>query len=163
MLKSINPAMGNLLGYVIAGHHTGLLNGGGWGAVSEDRSLQGRLKKEVPDFSAYRNEVTSDLYPPLTSVARQLADTKPLDERDQGCCFSFLVRMIFSCLVDADFLDTEEFMNGFKITRGRRDFAELEDKVIQHANNFDTVPDINKSAERFLNNVSEKLKNLRCL
>ena len=159
VLKSINPAMGNLLGYVIAGHHTGLLNGGGWGAVSEDRSLQGRLKKEVPDFSAYRNEVTSDLYPPLTSVARQLADTKPLDERDQGCCFSFLVRMIFSCLVDADFLDTEEFMNGFKITRGVEcDFAELEDKVIQHANNFDTVPDINKKRREIFEQCIRKAK-----
>ena len=145
VLKSISPPMGNLLGYVITGHHAGLLNGGGWGAVSEDGSLQGRLKKEVPDFSAYRNEVTADLYPPLTSVARQLADTKPLDERDQGYCFSFLVRMIFSCLVDADFLDTEEFMTKDKVTRGVEcDFAELEDKIIQYTSNFDTVPDINK-------------------
>ena len=87
VLKSISPAMGNLLGYVITGHHAGLLNGGSWGAVQEDGSLQGRLKKEVPDFSAYSSEITADLYPPLPNIARQLADAKPLDERDQGYSF----------------------------------------------------------------------------
>ncbi|HHW67795.1 MAG TPA: CRISPR-associated endonuclease Cas3'' [Epulopiscium sp.] len=145
VLKSINPAMGNLLGYVITGHHSGLLNGGGWGAVCEDGSLQGRLKKEVPDFSSYSNEVVSDLYPPISSIARQLGDTKALDERDQSYCFSFLVRMIFSCLVDADFLDTEEFMRDGKVIRGVEcDFAELENKLIQRTSEFDTVSNINK-------------------
>lgn len=145
VLKSISPAMGNLLGYVITGHHSGLLNGGGWGAVRDDGSFQGRLKKEVPDFSAYNNEVTANLFPPLSNIARQLADTKPLDEHDQGYCFSFLIRMIFSCLVDADFLDTEDFMNEEKISRGVGcDFSELEDKIISHVSKFDTVPEINK-------------------
>jgi len=145
VLKSISPAIGNLLGYVIAGHHSGLLNGGGWGAVQEDGSLQGRLKKEIPDFSAYNKEVTDDMYPPRESIARQLAYTRALDERDQGYCFSFLVRMIFSCLVDADFLDTEEFMYEGKITRGVEcDYAELEEKIIQYASKFDTTSEINK-------------------
>jgi len=157
VLKSINPAIGNLLGYVIAGHHAGLLNGGGWGAVCGDGSLQGRLKKEVPDFSAYRNEITTDLYPSASSVARQLADTKPLDERDQGYCFSFLIRMIFSCLVDADFLNTEEFMNEVKITRDVGcDFTELEDKIIRHVNNFDTAPDINKKRREIFDHCVRK-------
>lgn len=145
VLRSMSPAMGNLLGYVIAGHHSGLLNGGGWGAVHEDGSLYGRMKKEVPDFSTYSREISSDLYPPLTSIAMQLASTKPLNERDLGYCFSFMVRMIFSCLVDADFLDTEEFMSEGKITRGVEcSFAQLEDKVIQHTNEFSTISDINK-------------------
>lgn len=159
VLKSMSPAMGNLVGYVIAGHHTGLLNGGGWGASGQDGSLQGRLKKEVPDFSAYSGEVTADLYPPLSSIARQLAGTKPLDERNQGYCFSFLVRMIFSCLVDADFLDTEEFMNEEKITRGVEcSFAELEAKVIRHASGFNTVPDINKKRREIFEHCIRKAK-----
>ncbi|HEY8420630.1 MAG TPA: CRISPR-associated helicase Cas3' [Thermoclostridium sp.] len=145
VLKSISPAIGNLLGYVITGHHSGLLNGGGWGAVNEDGSMYGRLKKEIPDFRAYSNEVTSDLYPPLEIIARQLADTRSIDMRDQGYCFSFLVRMIFSCLVDADFLDTEAFMNDEKISRGVEcNFTELEDKIMQHTRTFDTSSEINK-------------------
>jgi CRISPR-associated helicase Cas3/CRISPR-associated endonuclease Cas3-HD len=151
VLKSISPAMGNLLGYVITGHHAGLLNGGGWGAVSGDGSLQGRLKKEVPDFSAYRNEITADMFPPMISIARQLADSKPLDERDQGFSFSFLVRMIFSCLVDADFIDTEEFMNEGRVPRGLIcDFVELQDKIIRKTSEFDTIRDINKKRREIL-------------
>jgi len=145
VLKSISPAIGNLLGYVIAGHHSGLLNGGGWGAVPEDGSFQGRLKKDIPDYSAYSKEIIADLYPSIVDIARQLADTKPLDECDQGYCFSFLIRMIFSCLVDADFLDTEEFMNEEKIVRGVKcDFTELEDKIINYTNEFDLTSEINK-------------------
>lgn len=152
VLKSINPALGNLLGYVIAGHHTGLLNGGGWGAICEDGSLQGRLKKEVPNYGAYSNEVTSDMYPSFSIIARQLADTKPLDEGDQGYCFSFLIRMIFSCLVDADFLDTEEFMNdGRKIRGVKCNFTELEDKIIQQVSKFDITSDINKKRREIFN------------
>jgi CRISPR-associated endonuclease/helicase Cas3 len=157
VLKSISPAIGNLLGYVVTGHHTGLLNGGGWGAVREDGSLQGRLKKEVPDFSAYRKDVTTDLYPPLLSIARQLADTKPLDDDDQGFSFSFLVRMIFSCLVDADFLDTEEFMNDGKIERGVKcKFTELEDKITKHVNELDISSIINKKRREIFNQCLKK-------
>jgi CRISPR-associated endonuclease/helicase Cas3 len=158
-LRSISPAIGGLLSYVVAGHHSGLLNGGGWGAVHEDGSLYGRLKKEVPDFSAYDREVTTDLYPPLSNIAMQLANTKSLDTRDQGYCFSFLVRMIFSCLVDADFLDTEEFMNEGKITRGvEYSFTELEVKIIKHASNFSTVSDINKKRKEIFEQCLKKAR-----
>ncbi|NLK72601.1 MAG: CRISPR-associated helicase Cas3' [Clostridiales bacterium] len=157
VLKSISPAMGNLLGYVITGHHAGLLNGGSWGAVQEDGSLQGRLKKEVPDFSAYSSEITADLYPPLPNIARQLADAKPLDERDQGYSFSYLVRMIFSCLVDADFIDTEEFMSEEKITRGVEcNFSELEDKIVQYTNGLDTIREINKKRREIFEQCLKK-------
>lgn len=159
VLQSISPVIGNLLGYVITGHHTGLLNGGGWGAVGGEKSLQGRLKKEVPDFNAYSSEVTADLYPPLPSIARQLADTKSLEECDQGYCFSFLVRMLFSCLVDADFLDTEEFMSDSKVTRGVYcDFAELEDKVIQYVSKFNNPSEINKKRREIFEQCLLKAK-----
>jgi len=157
VLKSLNPVMGNLLGYVITGHHSGLLNGGGWGAVCDDGSFQGRLKKEVPDFCTYKKEISTDMYPSLPSIARQLADTRSLEESDQGYSFSFLIRMIFSCLTDADFLDTEEFMNKEKITRGVEcDFTKLEDKIIQHVSNFDTVRDINKKRREIFDQCLRK-------
>lgn len=37
---------------------------------------------------------------------------------------SFFIRMIFSCLVDADYLDTEAFMSGEKVKRGSYDSLE---------------------------------------
>ena len=157
VLKSMNPAIGGLLGYVIAGHHSGLLNGGGWGAVHDDGSLFGRLKKEVPDFSAYKLEITENMYPALNNIAMQLASTKPLNSRNQGFCFSFLVRMIFSCLVDADFLDTEKFMNDGKITRGIEcNFNELEEKIIKHAGKFKADSDINKKRREIFEQCLKK-------
>lgn len=87
----------------------------------------------------------------MISIARQLADSKPLDERDQGFSFSFLVRMIFSCLVDADFIDTEEFMNEGRVPRGLIcDFVELQDKIIRKTSEFDTIRDINKKRREIL-------------
>ena len=161
VLKSMSPAIGNLLGYVITGHHSGLLNGGGWGAKSEDGSMQGRLKKEVPDFSAYSKEVTSQMIPALSVIARQLADTKPLDERDQGYCFSFLIRMIYSCLVDADFIDTEEFMNEEKIPRGVGcSFVELESKLIQYTGKFSTASELNKKRKEIFEQCISKAENV---
>lgn len=157
VLQSKHPVLCNLLGYVITGHHSGLLNAGGWGAVSEDGTFQGRLKKEVPNFSAYSNEVTSDLYPPIHSIAKELADTVPLDDRDKGYCYSFLIRMLFSCLVDADFLDTEEFVNQQKITRGlNHNFAELETLLIYHANKFSITSDVNKKRREIFEHCLKK-------
>lgn len=160
LLKSINPVIANLLGYVITGHHSGLLNHGGWGAVPEDGSMQGRLKKEVPDFSAYRNEFSPDLLPPLECIARQLAENKPLDIHEQGYCFSFLVRMIFSCLVDADFLDTEAFIKNGAVSRGLNfSFSELESKLIRHVETrFQADSVINQKRREIYERCLEKAK-----
>lgn len=157
VLKSMSPAIGNLLGYVITGHHSGLLNGGGWGAESEDGSFYGRLKKTIPDFSAFSHEISTSMYPALSDIARQLADTRSLDERDQGFSFSFLVRMIYSCLVDADFLDTEEFMNKGLTLRGTKcNFTELEDKIIKRASEFSIDSEVNRKRREIFEQCLEK-------
>jgi CRISPR-associated endonuclease/helicase Cas3 len=89
--------LGHLLGYPIAGHHSGLLDGTSNGACQADR-----LRKEVP---SYREAVPPELQdikiPELPSFLKS------------GDAFSlgFFVRMLFSCLVDADFLTTEAFMD----------------------------------------------------
>lgn len=44
-----------------------------------------------------------------------------LSETDKGLYLSFLSRMIYSCLVDADFLDTEQFMSNGEIVRNGGD------------------------------------------
>ena len=91
---------GRLLAYIIAGHHAGLANGVDPG---ENRSTLGdRLKKTISELdSIWMEEIalTDQLsFPPM----------KPI-ENMEGFQFAFLIRMLFSCLVDADFLDTEAF------------------------------------------------------
>jgi CRISPR-associated endonuclease/helicase Cas3 len=159
VLKQFNEAIGKLLGYVITGHHSGLLNGGGWGATSNDKSLYGRLKKEVPDYSSFADEVNTNRLPGIGKLAQQILSTKPFHEHDRGYCFSFLIRMIFSCLVDADFLDTEEFMKYGTIERGIEcSFASLEEIIIQHTNTFVIDSYIKEKRKHILNQCLEKAK-----
>ena len=94
--------LGRLLAYGIAGHHAGLANGCDPG---ERRTLEERLKgQRLPALlDQWQNEIQlpamSELGPP---------SIKPVRDR-QVFQLAFLARMLFSCLVDADFLDTEAF------------------------------------------------------
>lgn len=91
---------GKLLAYVIAGHHAGLANGIDEG---NDRStLDARLEKIIPELD--------DIWGCEIALPDQL--TFPAiksKENFEGFQCAFLTRMLFSCLVDADFLDTEAF------------------------------------------------------
>lgn len=49
-------ALGMLLAYVIAGHHAGLPD---YGSAVDEASLAARLGKEVPNYEAYREEISS--------------------------------------------------------------------------------------------------------
>ena len=88
--------LGQLLSYVIAGHHGGLPNGG-----IQEGQLHYRLKNEriPPDVALLPDIVCSD--------ALNLPFTKR--PQDPGFCLALFTRMLFSCLTDADFLDTEVF------------------------------------------------------
>ncbi|MEG2421563.1 MAG: CRISPR-associated helicase Cas3', partial [Oscillospiraceae bacterium] len=93
--------------FCIAGHHGGLPDGGS-GKVDAIGSptLAGRLKKTVEPYLVGAGEVTAPPGNPLPDFART------------GFSGSFYTRMLFSCLVDADFLDTEKFMRPNGIVRG---------------------------------------------
>lgn len=95
-----------LLAYCAAGHHGGLPDGGAAGD-EQGSTLIGRLQKaargELHDCRAYASEVEEPEATPFS-----FGSTVALD----NFSLSFLTRMIFSCLVDADFLCTERFMNG---------------------------------------------------
>jgi CRISPR-associated endonuclease/helicase Cas3 len=90
--------MGPLLAYVIAGHHSGLPDG---------VELRDRLHKEIPPWEPFAPE---DLKSQKLPSAPPLS--KPREPAPPGMlrCAMF-VRMVFSSLVDADFLRTEAFMS----------------------------------------------------
>ncbi len=92
--------LGIILEYIITGHHGGLLNYG-----SNESGLIERLKKPNPhEYSSYKNELE---IPDLQSFKPKL---KSLPS-NQGYAISFYTRMLYSSLVDADSLDTEQFVN----------------------------------------------------
>ncbi len=92
--------IGMLLAYGIAGHHAGLANGSEGG---ERTALCDRLKGlGLPPL---KDDWRRDIVLPERLTAPKLVPLK-----DQGMFqFAFLARMLFSCLVDADYLDTEAF------------------------------------------------------
>lgn len=96
--------------YCVVGHHAGLPDGG-TDASLNDGTLSSRMKKvgggEIEDYSAFSAEL--NLRQP-----EQMPLRCPDEWGAKECTFSnsFAVRMLFSCLVDADFLCTERFMQG---------------------------------------------------
>ncbi len=97
------PGAGHLLAYVIAGHHSGLLNG----SRSTGACLPKRLKKKIEPFGEAPESLVQ--LPPLEPPSALTAPRSTL--ADKAFTIAFFTRMLFSCLVDADFLETERFMN----------------------------------------------------
>lgn len=91
---------GRILAYLIAGHHAGLpdwhtgeTGGAALSARLDDKShLERALSQPIP------KEILAQTQPASLPVGKS-----------DG--FALWVRMLFSCLVDADFLDTEAFMD----------------------------------------------------
>lgn len=93
--RLFGPKIGHLLAFVIAGHHAGLADG-------EDLKI--RLGKEPPSYAGWRDEVG-----PLIGMAALRPTRRPTTSAECGLSHAFLVRMIFSCLVDADRIETAAF------------------------------------------------------
>jgi CRISPR-associated endonuclease/helicase Cas3 len=107
--------LGRLLAYGIAGHHAGLPNGGN----ADDSTLLSRLvsKRVPPGHERWEGRIA---IPDAEAIAAELqafvrADHRTFDRFSK----TFLARMVFSCLVDADFLATEWFYDRGR-SRARR-------------------------------------------
>jgi CRISPR-associated endonuclease/helicase Cas3 len=97
----LGPA-GRLLAYCIAGHHAGLPDNEG-----QQSSLRERLDKRIEPIGSVAREMLDH---PLPSIPK-LRLPPGANHRRAGFSLAFYTRMLFSCLVDADFLDTESFMS----------------------------------------------------
>jgi CRISPR-associated endonuclease/helicase Cas3 len=92
--------LGHILAYLIAGHHAGLHD---WHGGLNERLASEDARRELDE--ALSAGPPSDI---LEAGDRDL-DLKTIPGGKEG--FALWVRMLFSCLVDADFLDTEAFMD----------------------------------------------------
>jgi len=95
--------VGRVLAYLIAGHHAGLSD---WN--TENHSLEARLgedRSRTELDNALKGAFPAEVFPD----AAWKPDLKNVPGTKNG--FALWVRMLFSCLVDADFLDTEAYMD----------------------------------------------------
>lgn len=118
VVRSLTPSgdnkfAGELIAHAIAGHHAGLPDRRGSDAALEERigNWSGKLDE------IWRSEVQPDL--------SGLFPTLSLDKEKTAFQIAFLGRMIFSCLVDADYKDTEAFYNAALGRQSDRDWTDL--------------------------------------
>ncbi len=127
---------GYILAYTVAGHHGGIPNG-----IDEtDSNLSKRMKKELED---YKTAILCIKLPESIS----LSDFKPKRSKGNGLQLAFLIRMLYSCLVDADFLDTESFMSpeqNIKRTGNGISLKDLHTRFDQYVSAFKADTPINK-------------------
>jgi CRISPR-associated endonuclease/helicase Cas3 len=97
--------LGRLIAACIAGHHAGLPD-----PTELDRRLD--TAHPIPDAS---NWATSIPMPPAEVQPQRKMVAHTPEERAFSA--AFLARMLFSCLVDADFLETERFLSRGTIRR----------------------------------------------
>lgn len=108
--------LGRIFAYCVAGHHAGLPD---WvGGVAPSGSLSYRLDQEK---DVLQEPTVAEMIHSLPSFA-----PPPGPWRFAESDVSFWIRMLYSCLVDADFLDTEEFMNR-QVAQTRCQYPDLTD------------------------------------
>lgn len=127
----------------IAGHHGGLPDVGNPRTDSaSDPTLIGRVKKNLNDYSAWKTEQSEY---ELQNTAEPL-----IKDRTE---FFLKAHMMFSSLVDADFLDTEEFMSNGTVKRLEGDGLEvLLERLENHISKWDNPQSkLNKLRTQMLN------------
>lgn len=107
--------------FSIAGHHSGLPDVGSR-TDAEGSTLWARMNKakenRIPDFSDWSSEIDDDFQKQNSKMSKYSA--------------FFRTHMLYSCLVDADYLDTERFMLG-DVKRGvKTSLTDLERKLNQY-------------------------------
>lgn len=117
------------LEYCIAGHHTGLPDYGSNYDNAGDPTLMGRRKKKISDYQAYEKEID------IPEIVTDPFDFKKTVNPDFS--MSVFIRMLYSCLVDADFLDTETFMScGQKVRNSGESMEILFEKLEKHVSEW---------------------------
>ena len=103
--------------FAVMGHHGGLPDLGAKTDVPGMPTFFGRIKKiNDSDMSGFHEHMIDE-------------DDASILEFNSSDKFMFYTRMLFSCLVDADYLATEAFFKGTSRTTEKADFRVLEDRL----------------------------------
>ena len=130
--------LGRLLQYVIAGHHAGLDNWeGGQGPGLAARLISGDAQRELSEALG-RPQADDILYATLSDISLNSVAICNEHQNLTPGRFALWVRMVFSSLVDADFLDTEAYMDGRKAEarQGKKDLQPLRSELSAYLASF---------------------------
>ncbi len=126
-IEHYGTALGMLFSYCIAGHHTGLPD---YGTVNKSGSLSARLKANLRCYKNYSGEIKLPKFNGVQPI-------KLASKEHKYFAIAFYIRMLYSCLVDADYLDTERFMQDGSVNRSIGEKMDvLFQKLFSHLEKF---------------------------
>ncbi|MDO4692121.1 MAG: CRISPR-associated helicase Cas3' [Porphyromonadaceae bacterium] len=143
------PRVARLLAYCIDGHHRGLRDYLNLVEVLESKDTRLRMEDTTDHAGGIVHQIDQSIRAYALPVERTL---KKIEAEDRQLC----VRSIFSSLVDADFLDTEAFMNqaqGQMRAQANEQYASLEElrrRLKAHTDAFVCDSTINERRRSFL-------------
>jgi CRISPR-associated endonuclease/helicase Cas3 len=143
-----DKAMAELIAYCIAGHHAGLPDRLNDSAACLDR----RVKTDLPKLDpVWKDELAED----VSGLVPAMINSFPRD----GMAFSLSVmtRMIFSCLVDADFKDTEAFYAGLENRQPGRAWQQLQDLLPELLSRFEVLMDDKRDLTKPVNRLRAEI------
>lgn len=135
---------GCMVAYLIAGHHAGLPD---WNNPQTNRGLKYTLATCAEAYVAIKNQLPENYFAAKTDDHNLSSLLKRMGENKSPTGLSLALRIAFSCLVDADFLDTETFMeHGRSVQRKSRHekLPEIEDLLHafdEYMRRFESVPE----------------------
>ena len=131
--------IGKLMAFCIAGHHAGLANGNGEG--DNRRTLKQRLVLQFgADIPALDNLWQQEIKLPQNLSAPPLK----ADAHHPFFSYAFFTRMLYSCLVDADYLDTEAF------------YSNLENKAVERGG-YPKLNALQHNFNQFINDFRQRI------
>lgn len=160
--KEINnskDALGYMMAFCIAGHHSGIPDGGI--EAVKTSSLATRLKNDTQDYSAFKTvdnlrlkSIVSKKFEKLLCADVDLkSDMETLIEK-----YAFFTRYCYSCLVEADTVDTIIATGGNIPETLKADFKECLYKINEKLNAFKAVTKLQKSRAKLQRQAFENIK-----
>ena len=150
--------MALMMEYGIAGHHTGIPDGGFLN--DEDclsPTLSERMKREFEDFSRYKEELEIPELD-LESWGRNLIEDCK-NEEQLADKFAFFTRYAFSCLVDADSNDTAKFCRMQNLPKKLEgDFSACLNRVNQKLRSFQCETELQQARAVLQNQAFQNIE-----
>ncbi len=143
-----NQQLLKILSLCIGAHHRGLYDDSEWrGQVVGSSDTKRAVANLVRGLQPEASQLAELLH--KASLGKVATAWNKLDEED----YQLLIRMLFSCLVDADFLDTERFMSPDKSLVRQSAKASLEQmraQLEEYVSHFNREGRINEARAAFL-------------
>jgi len=143
--EKLGKGLGRILAYIIAGHHAGL----------PDWSNAECAGKSCLQYQESTVASLSDISPDMSNLLNNAEIKSPPWKFSQGLDASLWIRMLFSCLVDADFLDTEKYMNEEK-PKNRGSYCSILELLTRFNQHIQVLEE--KSIKTRLNDIRREIR-----